>query len=103
MDDRLFTLSSTFYLLHLSSIFHLLSSFIVMFDNREEAGLLLANKLKEYKKSQEAIVLAIPRGGVIVGKQIANYLALPLLLSLLRNWEHLIIQNWQSELSQLME
>lgn len=49
-----------------------------MFQNRSEAGTLLAEKLREYKNNKEAIVLAIPRGGVIVGRQIANILHLPL-------------------------
>ena len=45
-----------------------------MFKNREEAGKLLSSKLSGYQKDNDAIVLAIPRGGVIVGKQIANLL-----------------------------
>jgi predicted phosphoribosyltransferase len=49
-----------------------------MFQNREEAGLLIANKLKEYRDKNKTVVLAIPRGGVIVGRQIANELRLPL-------------------------
>ncbi|OGF99628.1 hypothetical protein A2153_03655 [Candidatus Gottesmanbacteria bacterium RBG_16_38_7b] len=49
-----------------------------MFENREAAGRLLAAKLKKYKNSKEAIVIAIPRGGIIVGAAIAQKLNLPL-------------------------
>lgn len=48
-----------------------------MFKNREEAGLLLANKLKSYKET-DAVVIGIPRGGVVVAKKIADVLKLPL-------------------------
>ena len=44
-----------------------------VFKNREEAGLLLAKKLKKYSK-KNVIVLAIPAGGVPVGKIIAEKL-----------------------------
>jgi putative phosphoribosyl transferase len=45
--------------------------------NRTEAGQLLAKKLKQYKNS-DSVVLAIPRGGVAVGYEIAKELHLPL-------------------------
>lgn len=51
-----------------------------MFKNREEAGILLAEKLKELKLDKEAVVLAIPRGGVVVGETIARNLKIPLTL-----------------------
>lgn len=47
------------------------------FKNREEAGRLLAEKLKAYK-NQDALVIAIPRGGVPLGYEIAKTLHLPL-------------------------
>ena len=47
------------------------------FQNRDEAGRLLAEKLKEYKGTN-SIVLAIPRGGVPIGYLIAKELQLPL-------------------------
>jgi len=47
-----------------------------MFQDRKEAGLLLAQNLKEYKNRQDTIVLAIPRGGIVIGRQIANNLDL---------------------------
>lgn len=47
----------------------------VLFKDREEAGKLLAAKLKKYKTGNP-LVLALPRGGVVVGYQIAKILAL---------------------------
>jgi predicted phosphoribosyltransferase len=43
----------------------------MMFKDRIHAGKLLAEKLKDYK-GKDAIILAIPRGGVVVGYQIAK-------------------------------
>lgn len=48
-----------------------------MFQNREEAGLLLANKLKKFK-NKEGVILAVPRGGVPVAYEVAKELGLPL-------------------------
>ncbi|MBI3379942.1 phosphoribosyltransferase [Candidatus Gottesmanbacteria bacterium] len=55
-----------------------------MFQNREEAGKLLAAELSKYKNNQDAVVLAIPRGGVVVGRQIADKLSLPLILAVVK-------------------
>lgn len=44
------------------------------FKDRHEAGIKLTEQLKEYKNSEEVIVLAIPRGGVEVGYEIAKFL-----------------------------
>jgi predicted phosphoribosyltransferase len=49
----------------------------LIFENRKEAGMLLARKLEKYR-SPETVVLAIPRGGIPVGFEIAKYLAVPL-------------------------
>ncbi|ESU21785.1 phosphoribosyltransferase [Flavobacterium cauense R2A-7] len=48
-----------------------------VFANRTEAGKLLSEKLLRYKAT-DAVVLAIPRGGVPVGYEIAKRLQLPL-------------------------
>ena len=48
-----------------------------LFKDREEAGLLLADKLMEYENT-DSIILAIPRGGVPVGYAISQKLNLPL-------------------------
>lgn len=44
------------------------------FKDRHEAGIKLAEQLKEYKNKKGVIVLAIPRGGVEVGYEIAKFL-----------------------------
>lgn len=49
-----------------------------MFKNRQEAGEKLAQALQEYKDATDTIVLALPRGGVVVGFEIARALNLPL-------------------------
>ena len=48
------------------------------FRDRMEAGQLLAEQLHEYERRADAIVLALPRGGVPVGYEIATKLGLPL-------------------------
>jgi len=48
----------------------------MVFNDRFEAGRMLADKLKKYKG--KAIVLAIPRGGVEVGYALAKQLSCPL-------------------------
>ena len=45
-----------------------------MFKDRREAGIKLAEQLKKYKNKKEVIVLAIPRGGVEIGYEIAKFL-----------------------------
>ena len=47
------------------------------FNDRVEAGKQLAKALEDFK-GKNAIVLAIPRGGVVVGFEIASELGLPL-------------------------
>ncbi len=47
------------------------------FQDREEAGKMLALKLTEYS-NKDTIVLAIPRGGVVIGYQVAHELKAPL-------------------------
>ena len=49
-----------------------------MFANREEAGRLLAQKLTAFRGDAEAILLALPRGGVVVASQMSLSLHLPL-------------------------
>lgn len=48
------------------------------FRDRTEAGQLLAAQLQRYEKRPDTIVLALPRGGVPVGFEIATRLGLPL-------------------------
>jgi len=42
------------------------------FESRQQVGQLLARKLKKF--SENAVVLAIPRGGVVIGAEIAKHL-----------------------------
>ncbi len=49
-----------------------------MFQDRKEAGKLLAEKLSKYKNRKDALILAVPRGGIPVGYEIAKELNLPL-------------------------
>lgn len=58
-----------------------------MFANRTEAGRLLSEKLLGYKGT-DTIVLAIPRGGVPVGYEIAKRLQLPLSILLSKKIGH---------------
>jgi putative phosphoribosyl transferase len=48
------------------------------FQNRKEAGRLLAERLKEYAGRPDVLVLALPRGGVPVGYEVAQALCVPL-------------------------
>jgi len=55
-----------------------------MFYNRQDAGERLAKKLRKYKDNKRTILLAIPRGGVAVAKEVAKQLNLPLDLIIVR-------------------
>ena len=58
-----------------------------MFKDRKEAGQKLADKLRTYAK-QNAVVLALPRGGVVTGSEIARMLELPLDIVAVRKIGH---------------
>jgi putative phosphoribosyl transferase len=49
---------------------------MTIFADRKEAGRMLASKLTDY--TEKAVVVAIPRGGVVVGYEIAHKLWVPL-------------------------
>ncbi|MDI3480667.1 MAG: putative phosphoribosyl transferase [Tepidanaerobacteraceae bacterium] len=49
-----------------------------MFKDREDAARQLAMLLKEYRNDEDVVVFAIPRGGVVIGRVIADYLNVPL-------------------------
>lgn len=49
-----------------------------MFKNRVEAGQKLAEALKKFNNSPNTVILALPRGGVVVGYEVAKILNLPL-------------------------
>jgi len=48
-----------------------------IFQNRSDAGRKLAKALEEYKDRPNAIVISLPRGGVILGHEISHSLHLP--------------------------
>lgn len=58
-----------------------------MFTDRADAGRRLGQKLKEFR-GQDAVVLALPRGGVVVGYEIAQVLQLPLDIIVTRKIGH---------------
>ena len=49
-----------------------------VFANRREAGAVLAAELERYKDRGDVVVLALPRGGVPVGYEVAKALRAPL-------------------------
>jgi len=49
-----------------------------MFEDRTEAGRVLADKLVDYAGRADVVVLALPRGGVPVGFEVARALGAPL-------------------------
>jgi len=56
----------------------------VIFRNRIDAGDRLAEKLERYASRADVIVLALPRGGVPVGYEVARTLGVPLDVFLVR-------------------
>lgn len=48
------------------------------FRDRVDAGRKLAAALRQYRGAKDAIIIALPRGGVVVGAEVAKALALPL-------------------------
>ncbi|KPJ71085.1 hypothetical protein AMJ51_00110 [Microgenomates bacterium DG_75] len=50
----------------------------MVFKNRQEAGKKLAAKLKDFQNKKNLVVLAIPRGGLVVGKKLSQTLSCPL-------------------------
>jgi putative phosphoribosyl transferase len=49
-----------------------------LFQDRHDAGRQLARALGRYKGAQDTIILALPRGGVVVGLEISLALGLPM-------------------------
>ena len=58
-----------------------------MFLDRTDAGKQLAKKLKKYQQEQ-GVVLAVPRGGVAVGYEVAKELDWPMDLLLIKKIGH---------------
>jgi putative phosphoribosyl transferase len=60
---------------------------VVRFRDRVDAGQKLAARLSQYK-NQDAVVFALPRGGVPVAKEVARELQCPLDLMIIRKIGH---------------
>ncbi|MGZ5191268.1 MAG: phosphoribosyltransferase, partial [Flavisolibacter sp.] len=58
-----------------------------MFQNRREAGMMLASRLKKYQ-NMPGVILAVPRGGVPVAYEVAKELNIPLELILVKKLGH---------------
>jgi putative phosphoribosyl transferase len=57
---------------------------MMRFKHRKDAGIRLARLLTKYRRQKDALVLALPRGGVPVAFEIARELSLPLDVFLVR-------------------
>lgn len=50
----------------------------VLFQDRKQAGIKLAERLKKYKSAENLVIVALPRGGVPVAYEVAKSLHTPL-------------------------
>jgi putative phosphoribosyl transferase len=57
---------------------------MLIFTDRSDAGKILSEKLQNYKNGKDAIVLGLPRGGIVVAYEVAKELNLPLDVFLVR-------------------
>ena len=55
-----------------------------MFNNRADAGRHLATALTAYKDTPSGLVVALPRGGVVIGYEVSRVLRLPLEVFIVR-------------------
>jgi len=49
----------------------------MIFKDRIDAGEKLAQKLEVFKERQDAVLFAVPKGGVVVSKVVADRLKIP--------------------------
>ncbi len=66
-----------------------------MFKDRKNAGMQLAEKLEDFAGQRNVLVIALPRGGVVTGVEIADRLKVPLDVLIVRKIGH----PWQPELA----
>ena len=59
-----------------------------MFKDRKDAGKQLADRLNKYIGQEDVLILALPRGGVVIGFEIANRLRAPLDVLIVRKIGH---------------
>jgi putative phosphoribosyl transferase len=67
----------------------------MLFKDRFDAGRLLASKLRSFANRPDTVVLALPRGGVPVGYEVAKALNVPLDVFVVRNWGCPDTRSWQ--------
>jgi putative phosphoribosyl transferase len=60
----------------------------IVFIDRKDAGIQLAGRLKRYSEKRGVLVLALPRGGVVTGAEIARRLRIPLDVLIVRKIGH---------------
>jgi len=60
----------------------------MMFSDRADAGKQLAIQLEKYRNSKDALLYALPRGGVVVAHEVAKALGLPLDVLIVRKVGH---------------
>jgi putative phosphoribosyl transferase len=65
-----------------------MSDSLLPFEDRREAGQVLAGKLEHYRGRADLLVLALPRGGVAVGFEVAHALHAPLDVFVVRKLGH---------------
>ena len=58
------------------------------FPTRIDAGLSLSKELTEYRDAKETLILALVRGGVVIGKALSDVLHLPLFPYIVRKLGH---------------
>ena len=68
---------------------------LTQFQDRKEAGKLLAAKLTAYANKQDVIVLALPRGGVPVGFEVAKHFTFHWMSWLLLSLAYQDKKNWR--------
>ena len=51
---------------------------VIIFTDRKDGGKQLVSKLENYKDREGVLVLALPRGGVVIGYEVAYHLNCPL-------------------------
>lgn len=59
----------------------------MIFKNRKDAGERIARSLEKYR-GEDAVVFALPRGGVVLGAEIARWLSIPLDLIIAKKIGH---------------
>jgi putative phosphoribosyl transferase len=67
---------------------------LAVFQDRAEAGRVLADRLTKYTGSPDVVVLALPRGGVPVGFRVARSLGAPLDVLSVRKLVSQAVRSW---------